>query len=200
VPSAAAQADNSDAERLSSVSKSGLLQLISGKTASMTAMQIKTWGVTYDPFLAELKAQEAMAKGDKRLAHDILWDASNNDKGQNGWCIPDRGALNDAVNAWRGSFDDFSYATLSAAMVARGKQPLTLIGNPIVKATASIEILGRKEGKSGYVFEQTLTVGRTTTTVLDKKVSMGLAVAYLGIEASVCGTCQQQSRGYFNYL
>jgi hypothetical protein len=52
------------------------------------------------------------AKGDKRLAHDIMWDSSNNDKGQNGWCIPDRVALNDAVNAWRKPVDELSYASL----------------------------------------------------------------------------------------
>ena len=43
-------------------------------------------GVSYDAFLAELKAQEAVAEGDKRLAHDMLWHASNKDKGHNGCC------------------------------------------------------------------------------------------------------------------
>jgi hypothetical protein len=42
----------------------------------------------------------ALAKNDRRLAHDILWDASENGPGKNGWCIPDRGALNAVVNEW----------------------------------------------------------------------------------------------------
>lgn len=165
----------------------------------MTAANVKTWGVTYDPMLAELKAQEALAKGDKRLAHDILWDSSNNDKGQNGWCIPDRGALNDAVNAWSRPVDELSYASISRDIAARGRLPLTLIGNPIIKATAAIQILGKKEGKSGYVFHEEVTIGRTTTTVLDKKLSMGLSVAYLGIEASVSASFRQQANATFNF-
>ena len=81
-------------------------------------------GVSYDAFLAELKAQEAVAEGDKRLAHDMLWHASNKDKGQNGCCMPDTGGLNGAGSAWRGAVEDMSYASLSSAAVQTGKQPL----------------------------------------------------------------------------
>ena len=96
----------------------------------MTATQIHRWGVSYDAFLAELKAQEAVAEGDKRLAHDMLWHASNKDKGHNGCCMPATGGLNGAGNAWRGAVEDMSYASLSRAAVQTGKQPPTLIGNP----------------------------------------------------------------------
>lgn len=167
----------------------------------MTASQIETWGITYDPMMAELKSQEALAKGDKRLAHDILWDASCNGKGQNGWCIPDRGALNDAVNAWISRPDELSYASISQEIAKRGKKAPTLIGNPIIKATAAIEILGAKKGTSGYVFSQEVTTGRTKTTTLDKKLSMGISVAHLGIEASVSESAllQQQATATCNY-
>ena len=101
-----------------------LLQLTSGKTASVTAAQIQRWGVSYDAFLAELKAQEAVAEGDKRLAHDMLWHARNKDKGHNGCCMPGTGGLNGAGNAWRGPVEDTSYASLSSAAVQTGKQPL----------------------------------------------------------------------------
>ena len=119
-----------------------LLQLTSGKTASGTATQIPRWGVSYDAFFAELKA---VAEGDKRLAHGMLWQASNKDKGHkdkghkdkghkdkghNGCCMPATGGLNGAGNAWRGAVEDMSYASLSSAAVQTGKQPLTLIGNP----------------------------------------------------------------------
>ena len=116
-----------------------LLQLTSGETASVTATQIQRWGVGDDAFLAELKAQEAVTEGDKRLAHDMLWHASikdkdkdkgHKDKGRNGCCMPDTGGLNGAGNAWRGAVEDMSYASLSSAAVQTGKQPLTLIGNP----------------------------------------------------------------------
>jgi hypothetical protein len=152
----------------------------------MTATQITTWGVTFDPFVAELKAQEAVAKGDRRLAHDIFWDASNNGPGQNGWCIPDRGSFNEEVWAYAGEIEDLSYSVISKALTARGRQPLILVGNPIKKATASIEILAQKgEGKNEFAYVKDVTVGQSTTTTIDKKLSMGLGGAFLGIEASV---------------
>ncbi len=151
----------------------------------MTSSTVTTWGVTFDPFCAEMAAQEALCKGDKRLAHDILWDASNNNpKGQNGWCIPNRGHFNDAVNAWPIE-KDISYFAISKDLVSRGRDPLRMVGNPILRATASIAVLGKKEGKSGYVFEQEVTTGLSTTTTIDQKLSMGLGLAFAGIELSV---------------
>ncbi len=72
----------------------------------MTATQIQRWGVSYDALVAELKAHEAVAEGDKRPAHDMRWHASNKDKGRNGCCMPDTGGLNGAGNAWRGAVED----------------------------------------------------------------------------------------------
>ena len=93
----------------------------------MTATQIQRWGVSYDALVAELKAHEAVAEGDKRLAHDMLRHASNKDKGHNGCCMPDTGGLNGTGNAWRGAVEDMRYASLSIAAVQTGKQAPTLI-------------------------------------------------------------------------
>jgi hypothetical protein len=79
-----------------------------------------------------------------------------------------------------------SYSVISTALTARGKQPLVLIGNPIKKATASIEILAQKgEGKNNFQYVKDVMVGMSTTTTVDKKLSMGLGGAFLGIEAQV---------------
>jgi hypothetical protein len=145
---------------------------------------VTTWGITFDPFKAEMAAQEAVCKGDKRLAHDILWDASNNSQGQNGWCIPNRGHFNDAVNAWS-SDKDISYMAISKELVSRGRDPLRMVGNPILRATASIAVLGKKEGRSGYFFEEEVTTGYSETTTIDHKLSMGLGLAFAGIELQV---------------
>jgi hypothetical protein len=145
---------------------------------------VTTWGITFDPFCAEMKAQEALFKGDKRLAHDILWDASNNSQGQNGWCIPDRGSFNDAVNSWP-SDKDISYFAISKDLESRGRDPLRMVGNPILRATASVVVLAKKEGRSDYVFEEEVTTGYSETTTIDQKLGMGLGVAFAGIELSV---------------
>ena len=130
-------------------------------------------------------AQDALCKGDKRLAHDILWDASNNNpQGQNGWCIPSRGHLNDAVNAWP-SDKDISYLAISKELVSRGKDPLRMVDNPILRATVSVAVLGKKEGKSSFVFDMEQTTGCSGTATIDCELSMGLGRAFVGIELLV---------------
>jgi hypothetical protein len=152
--------------------------------------KIHTFGAHYHPLTAEHEARIALAKDDRRLAHDILWDASENGPGKNGWCIPDRGALNAVVNEWPNrsdqDLDAFTYANIKVKLQKASKPAPTLVENYVTKVTASFKKLGSKEGQSGYIFREVVSVGSTTTESTDKKISVGISAGLAGLgEVSV---------------
>lgn len=147
--------------------------------------KIRTYGAHYDPLTAEHEARIALAKKDRRLAHDILWDASENGPGKNGWCFPDRGALNAVVIEWPAStkeeIESLTYENIEKKLRKASKPAPTLVENYVTKVTASFEKLGAKEGKSGYVFKEKVKVGSTITESTDKKISVGISAGLAGL-------------------
>lgn len=144
--------------------------------------KITTYGHHYDPFTAEHEARIALAKNDRRAAHDILWDASENFKGKNGWCIPDRDAMNAVVNEWPISdSDSLTYENVKKKLQKAGKPAPTLVENYVTKVTASFKKLGSKEGRSGWIFKEKVSVGSTITESTDKKISVGISAGLAGL-------------------
>ena len=103
-----------------------------------TPLTITTWAATYDPVEADMAAQKAFSRNDKRCAHDILWDASDNERGKNGWNIPDRGALNKVVNEWSRPAEELSYVAINSELAKRKLPVMTYFGNRVVRVTAQI--------------------------------------------------------------
>jgi hypothetical protein len=144
--------------------------------------KIRTFGAHYDPLTAEHEARIALAKSDRRLAHDILWDASENGPGKNGWCIPDRGALNAVVSEWPLSDpESLTYENIRNKLQKASKPAPTLIENYVTKVTASYQKLGSKEGRSGWKFTDEVSVGSTVTESTDKKISVGISAGLAGL-------------------
>jgi hypothetical protein len=150
-----------------------------------TPLTITTWGATYDPLEADDAAQRAHARSDKRCAHDIFWDASENEKGKNGWSIPDRGALNKVVNEWSRPSTELSYAAINRELASRKLPQMTYFQNRVVKVTAQIILLGEKKGKSEFLFDKMVKEGCTITETTDRKLSASISAGFAGIGGSV---------------
>ncbi len=147
--------------------------------------QISTWGATYYPKDADREAQKAFACNDRRLAHDILWDASNNGFGHNGWSIPDRYALNDVVSGWSRPAKELSYRAINSEFEKNGRPLMTCFENRVTKVTAEVRVLASKPPGITFLFDQEVEIGCTTTETSDQKLSMSITAGFAGMEATV---------------
>jgi hypothetical protein len=149
------------------------------------AVQIKTWGATYYPKEADREAQKAFAMNDRRLAHDILWDASNNGWGHNGWSIPDRWALNEVVNGWSRPAKELSYSAINQEFEKTGRPLMTCFENRVTRVTAEVRVLASKPPSIAFLFDEEVETGCTITETSDQKLSMSITAGFAGIEATV---------------
>lgn len=148
---------------------------------------ISVYSKWYNPSTAVVDARGALARGDVRLAHDLLWDSSNNGKGNNGWNInsSDRDAFNDVVRNL--SPPELSYERISEVLVKKGKKPLYFTQNHVTKITAEVVSLGDKTGSHKMDWQQSYHTGFTSTHSKDSKISASISGGLLGIaDGSVC--------------
>jgi hypothetical protein len=95
--------------------------------------------------------------------------------------------LNAVVNEWPLSDQDaLTYENIKNKLQKASKPTPTLVENYVTKVTASFKTLGSKQGRSGYVFKEAVSVGSTTTESTDKKISVGISAGLAGLgEVSV---------------
>jgi hypothetical protein len=139
---------------------------------------IAVYSKWYNPFTAVVDARGALARGDVRLAHDLLWDTSNNGIGNNGWNInsSERDAFNDVVRKL--SPPELSYERISEVLVKNGKKPLYFTQNRVTKITAEVVSLGDKTGSHKMDWSQSWHTGCTNTHSKDSKASASVSVGW----------------------
>ena len=150
----------------------------------------ETWGKKYQPSEAVAIARGGMAANDRRLAHDVLWDASMNGHlgtAGNGWSIPDRSAFNAVVNDW--PFDkgqELSYEGIASALVKKSKMPCARAQNRVTRVTASIHTIADIQASNGgTLLTYHFKCGSNTTETTFEKLNASISCGFGPFEASV---------------